>query len=213
MVFLRFATAWIPGLHSYSRSVVSRGMKSIFRVLIFRRCITAVLLVLFSMVLSGLNADTDKSEEIFSSPALDLGIVVDDLEASASFYKNVLGCKEVKGFTASADLVTSIGLVDNMEVVARVFVLASGEKQSRLKMMAFPKAKVAKPDQTFIHSSVGFSYLTLHVKDLTAVMQRLKKAEIKFLGNTPVSLGGANALLVVRDPDGNFVELIGPITD
>jgi hypothetical protein len=97
-----------------------------------------------------------------------------------------------------------------MDVTARVFLLGEGEKQSRIKMMSFPKAKAAKSDQRFIHSTLGFSYLTLHVMNLDASMKRLKAAKIPFEGETPVALGGNNALLVVRDPDGNFVELIGP---
>jgi len=147
---------------------------------------------------------------VFSSPVLDLGMVVQDLDASAAFYGKVLGCKEVEGFSVASPFATSIGLVDQMDVTARVFLLGEGERQSRIKMMSFPKAKADKSDQRFIHSTLGFSYLTLHVVDLDASMKRLKAAKIPFEGETPVPLGGNNALLVVRDPDGNFVELIGP---
>jgi len=157
-----------------------------------------------------LNAETTQAKPVFSSPVMDLGIVASDLDRSAKFYKDVLGCKEVQGFSAPAGFATSLGLVDQMEVTARVFVLGEGKKQSRLKLMAFPKAKAKKSDQAFIHSTVGFSYLTLHVTDLNASIKRLKEAGIPLLGDTPVSLGGNNALLVCRDPDGNFVELIGP---
>ena len=147
---------------------------------------------------------------VFSSPVLDLGMVVQDLDASAAFYGKVLGCKEVEGFSVASPFATSIGLVDQMDVTARVFLLGEGERQSRIKMMSFPKAKADKSDQRFIHSTLGFSYLTLHVVNLDASMKRLKAAKIPFEGETPVLLGGNNALLVVRDPDGNFVELIGP---
>jgi predicted enzyme related to lactoylglutathione lyase len=77
-------------------------------------------------------------------------------------------------------------------------------------MMAFPKAQGKKPDQEFIHSTLGVSYLTLFVTDMDAVMIRLKKAGVKTLGKTPASIGGPNFLTVFRDPDGNFIELIGP---
>jgi catechol 2,3-dioxygenase-like lactoylglutathione lyase family enzyme len=178
------------------------------------RCLALVLFLAFvgGNTFKAFGQEND-SAEIFSSPVLDLGIVVKNLEKSAAFYKEVIGCKEVKGFTAPSPFATSIGLVDNMDVVARVFVLGAGEKQSRLKMMSFPKAKTSKSDQSFIHSTLGFSYLTLHVADLSATIKRLKKAKVAFLGDTPVPLGGNNALLVFRDPDGNFVELIGPMED
>lgn len=155
-------------------------------------------------------AQGTEKEEVFSSPVMDLGIVVGDLEKSAKFYSEVLGCKEVNGFSVGAAFATSIGLVDNLDVTARVFVLGVGEKQSRIKMMAFPKSERKKSDQTFIHSNLGFSYLTLHVTDLNASIKRLDKAGVQLLGDTPVALGGNNGLLVCRDPDGNFIELIGP---
>lgn len=77
-------------------------------------------------------------------------------------------------------------------------------------MMAFPKAQGKAPDQEFIHSTLGVSYLTLFVNDMSAVMARLKKAGVKTLGKTPAPIGGGNLLTVFRDPDGNFIELIGP---
>ena len=45
---------------------------------------------------------------------------------------------------------------------------------------------------------------------MSAVMARLKKAGVKTLGKTPAPIGGGNLLTVFRDPDGNFIELIGP---
>ncbi|MBT5925611.1 MAG: hypothetical protein HOH33_03230 [Verrucomicrobia bacterium] len=155
-------------------------------------------------------AQNSDAKEVFSSPVMDLGIVASDIEKSATFYKDVIGCKEVQGFSVPPAFATSLGLVDNMDVVARVFVLGKGDKQSRIKLMSFPKAKGTKSNQSFIHSTVGFSYLTLHVTDLNASIKRLEKAEVKLLGDTPVALGGNNSLLVCRDPDGNFIELIGP---
>ena len=93
-------------------------------------------LLLFVSIVSGDSFEVlgqeNEPSEVFSSPVLDLGIVVKDLDKSASFYKDVIGCKEVKGFSAPPAFATSIGLVNEMEVVARVFVLGAGEKQSRL---------------------------------------------------------------------------------
>ena len=64
----------------------------------------------------------------------------------------------------------------------------------------------------FIHSSLGFSYLTIFVNDMDAAVERAKKAGV-MLGKTPSKLGGSNYLTVYRDPDGNFIELIGPMKE
>jgi predicted enzyme related to lactoylglutathione lyase len=69
-----------------------------------------------------------------------------------------------------------------------------------------------EPDQQYIHSTLGVRYLTLFVKDMNAALERIKKAGVKLEGETPVELGGGNSLTVVRDPDGNFFELIGPMS-
>jgi catechol 2,3-dioxygenase-like lactoylglutathione lyase family enzyme len=177
--------------------------------LITRACCTG--LVLAQLVsLSVTKTHAAEEAPVFSSTAADLGIVASDLEKSAKFYKEVLGCTEVNGFDVPAAFATSLGLVDNHSLSVRVFTLGEGKVKTQLKLMSFPKANGKKADQTFIHSSMGFSYLTLHVTDLNAAIERLKKANVKLEGKTPVPLGGKNALVVCRDPDGNFIELIGP---
>ena len=154
----------------------------------------------------------DHSEELYSNGVIDLGIVVRDLDRSAKFYAEVVGLKEVNGFKVPGKVTGDFGLTDNQDVTARVFVAtnAPGKASSKLKMMAFPKAQGKAPDQEFIHSTLGVSYLTLFVNDMSAVMARLKKAGVKTLGKTPAPIGGGNLLTVFRDPDGNFIELIGP---
>ena len=57
---------------------------------------------------------------------------------------------------------------------------------------------------------LGMRYLTLYVKDMTRAMERLKAEKVTLMGETPVDLGGGTLLVAVRDPDGNFYELIGP---
>ena len=51
-----------------------------------------------------------------------------------------------------------------------------------LKLMSFPNVKIAKPDQQFIHSTLGFSYLTLFVSDMDAAVERAKKQKLSSLG-------------------------------
>ena len=68
----------------------------------------------------------------------------------------------------------------------------------------------AQQHQKYIHSTLGVSYLTLFVTDMDAAVARLKKANVRLLGKTPAALGGKTKITVVHDPDGNFIELIGP---
>ncbi len=149
-------------------------------------------------------------EPVFSRSTIDFGIVASDLEKSAKFYTEALGCTEVQGFDVPAAFATSLGLVDNHSLSVRVFTVGNGKQKAQIKLMSFPKAPGKKTDQTFIHSSIGISYLTFRVTDLNKSLELLKKAGVKLEGKTPVPLGGNNQLVVCRDPDGNFIELIGP---
>jgi len=201
-------------LYADVRPGFALNLQSIAPVLRMQKILVASLsLIVGSSLLLTPDTDAADSDEkaVFSSVTVDIGMVAADLEKSARFYTEALGLTETKGFTASAEKATAFGLTDNHEAVIRVFVLGEGEGATRLKLMSFPNAQGVKPDQKFIHSTIGVSYLTLRVTDMDAALERLKKAKVELLGETPASLGGNNFLTCVRDPDGNFIELIGPM--
>ncbi len=146
----------------------------------------------------------------FSKPIIDIGIVVKDSDRTAQFLTNAIGCKEVRGFPVSSEMGRKIGLIDGYATTVRVFVLADIDQATRIKILSFPKLPSRQPRQDFIHSTLGIRYLTLYVKDINRTLQRLKEAKVPLLGETPYDLGGGNVLVAVKDPDGNFLELIGP---
>jgi lactoylglutathione lyase len=147
----------------------------------------------------------------FSKPTIDIGIVVSDAARTAGFLTNAIGFKEVTGFEVNAALGKRIGLIEGHDVKVRMFVLAEGEQVTHLKILSFPNAGAKKPDQQTIHATLGMRYLTLYVKDMNRALDRLKTAKVPTLGETPLDLGGGNFITVVKDPDGNFIELIGPM--
>lgn len=147
----------------------------------------------------------------FSKGTIDIGIVVSDANQTAAFLTNAIGFKEVKGFSASAELGKKIGLMDGHGTDVRVFLLTEGDQSTRIKILSFPKAKAKKPDQKTIHATLGMRYLTLYVKDMNRAVERLRAANVKLQGQTPLELGGGTYIAVVKDPDGNFLELIGPM--
>jgi lactoylglutathione lyase len=169
--------------------------------------------VLFALLWPAPPAHAADPASSFSKPTIDIGIVARDVDKSAKFYTEALGLKEIEGFSAPAELGKKIGLVDNHPLKVRVFVTDEIEGATRIKLMSFPEAMGTLPDRSYIHSTLGINYLTLFVDDMDQALARLKKAEAKLLGETPVSLGGKTQLVVVRDPDGNFIELIGPTKD
>jgi len=94
-------------------------------------------------------------------------------------------------------------------------VLGDGKNATKLKVMGLPSIHIKKGDTQFVTSHLGIRYLTVQVADMNAALARLKTAGVK-----PETKDGAIALpegfptgvylTLVRDPDGNLIELVGP---
>jgi catechol 2,3-dioxygenase-like lactoylglutathione lyase family enzyme len=152
-------------------------------------------------------------ESDFSKGVIDIGIVVKDASRTADFLTNAIGFKEVKGFSVTPELGKKIGLIDGYAAEVRMFRLTDGDQATSIKVLSFPQAPRKAPDQQFIHSTLGFRYFTIYVKDMSKALERLKRAGVKTVGETPLDLGGGTHIAVFRDPDGNFYELIGRMAD
>lgn len=160
-----------------------------------------------------LAADAKKGGE-FSSTTIDLGVVVSDVEKAVKFYTEAIGFKEVKGFEVAGDYAKDIGLTKGTGLKVSVLVLGEGDGATKLKLMALREDKPKKNDNETISSELGFRYLTIFVADTNAALKRLEKAGVKPIakGTQQLPKGFPQDLYItiVRDPDGNLVELIGP---
>ncbi len=146
----------------------------------------------------------------FTSTTIDFGIVCSDAERSVDFYTQAVGMTELDGFDVPADMAQNVGLTDNQPFRVHVLVLGKGDNVTKLKLMEFKKAPGKKANQDFIHSTLGMRYTTIAVKDIAIANMRM----IAY-GSMPLSKGlqeisDGRFLGVYRDPDGNFVELVGP---
>lgn len=161
------------------------------------------------LLLSGYAA-TGRAKSEFARTTVDIGIVASNVEKAIKFYKEALGFTEVPGFDVSAEMGRDSGLTDSKAFRVRVFVLGDEPTATKIKLMEFPDAPGKKVDNQFIHSSLGVRYLTIFVADTNAAVERAKKASVVPV-KEPYQLGGGNNYLtLLKDPDGNFVELVGP---
>ena len=150
----------------------------------------------------------------FARTTIDVGVVVSDINKSVKFYTEAIGMREAESFSVAGDYAADAGLTDKQPLSVRVLVLGEGDTATKLKLMQIPGAKSKASDNQFIHSQLGYRYLTIFVADATAAAARLKAAGVKPLGKGPLPLPPGfpegMRLSVVRDPDGNLIELIGP---
>ena len=163
-----------------------------------------------SLFFSGCEARSEEeSKDEFARTTIDVGIVVSDVEKAAEFYKNALGFTEVPGFDVPAEMGAGSGLTDYQPFRVRVMVLGDEPTATKIKLMEFSDAPGKKVDNRFIHSSLGYSYLTIFVTDMEASLKRAKKAGAVPV-KEPYDLGDNNYLTLVKDPDGNIIEFVGP---
>lgn len=169
---------------------------------------TRLLLLLAAAVLVGSRVHSQSSE--FSSDTISVGVVVSDLDKAVEFYTKVIGMKKTGGFTVDAAGGKRTGLTDGVPVAITVLKLGDSPTATDWKLMSFGKP-AAHPRQQHLQDDTGMQYITINVKSLKPFLQRIKEHNVKLLGDTPIPLGGDRHFVLIQDPDGTFVELIGPM--
>ena len=103
-----------------------------------------------------------------------------------------------------------LGLSDKFTLDVAVLKLEDSPEATEWKLMSFgTKAGHKKPK--WVHDDTGMQYITILVNHLDPFIQRIKKNDVKILSGAPSSLGNNNYFILVQDPDGTFIELIGPM--
>lgn len=144
----------------------------------------------------------------FKPNALTAAVVVTDSEKSLHFYKDILGLQDAGAFDIDAVFAKRLGLSSDTPFHVDLLKFSDTEKSSQLKIVSF---KNNDPDSVkdLIQQQLGLQYLTLEVYSLNSIMENVKKEGIKPEGETPLNLGDNRYLVLLKDPDGVFVEIIG----
>jgi catechol 2,3-dioxygenase-like lactoylglutathione lyase family enzyme len=135
-----------------------------------------------------------------------IGLVVSNIETSEDFYKNVLGFEPTGGFTLDSTWSQEAGAANDNPFAVKMFKLVNAKTATILKLAYFDSV-AKRPDQSGVDSYAGVNYLTFYYPDLATVNERLVNAGIEKLGWVKRD---TYQLIFVRDPDGVFIELIGP---
>jgi catechol 2,3-dioxygenase-like lactoylglutathione lyase family enzyme len=136
--------------------------------------------------------------------------IVRDLDAALAFYRDGLGL-EVQGAPGDATqnpaLRDMFGLPDARIrwAIARTPAAVGG-----VEMVEISGAD-GRPLERKLQDA-GANCLVVTVRDLDGTLARLKKlgAPLVSVGGEPVTIGQGTRIVIVRDPDGNFVELSQP---
>ena len=144
----------------------------------------------------------------FSNPTIFVGSVVTDLAKSVDFYTNIIGMTKTGEFSVDGPKAKELGLTDGRPVDVTVLKLQDSPQANEWKLMSFgTKAGHKKPK--YLHDDTGMQYITILVNHLNPIIERIEKNNIQILSGKPSDLGEGRFFILVQDPDGTFVELIG----
>ncbi len=167
----------------------------------------ALMLVFVAFCISAQNQPT-KSE--FSNPTIFVGSVVTDLEKSVDFYTNIIGMKKTGSFSVDAEKAKELGLTNGKKIDVTVLKLEDSPQANEWKLMSFG-TKPGHKKPAYLDDDTGMQYITILVNHLDPIMKRIEKNNVKILSGKPSKLEENRFFILIQDPDGTFIELIGPM--
>lgn len=124
--------------------------------------------------------------------AIDVGILVGDLEQSLRFYRDALGLSVV------AEVRTSlIG-------TGRMVQIQHGASLLKLVELA---ARPPAQRNAALAAARGYRYITLLVDDIAAILAQVERASASIV-LPRTQLDNGTEIAMIEDPDGNVVELV-----
>jgi len=89
-----------------------------------------------------------------------------------------------------------------------ILQLIDGPENTQWKVLSFNKKPTHKKPK-YIQDDNGVQYVTIYVKNMDPFLERIKANNVKLLGETPTECCEGKRFVLIQDPDGNFIELIG----
>ena len=150
---------------------------------------------------------THSNRSEFSHPSVSVGNIVADLKKSFDFYTNVIDMKKTGEFSVDAAKAQELGLSDQ-QLDVTVLQLEESPQANVWKLIELGKPA---PKSKRINDGSGMRYITIHVNHLEPFIQRIKKHGVEILSSEGANLGADKYFVLIQDPDGTFIELIGPM--
>ena len=155
------------------------------------------------------SAQNQPSKSEFSNPTIFVGSVVTDFEKSIDFYTNIIGMKKTGAFSVDTEKAKELGLTNGKKIDVTVLKLEDSPQANEWKLMSFG-TKPGHKKPAYLDDDTGMQYITILVNHLEPIMKRIEKNNIKILSGKPSKLEENRFFILIQDPDGTFIELIGP---
>ena len=133
------------------------------------------------------------------------GFVVRDVEASADFYMNVIGLKEVARRERDGGPISDVVGYENTHLKAVLLGLDENDGHI-LELVQYIRPE-ASNRPTEERAVLGASHLCFDVDDINATFDAMIANGAKEL-NRPIEVSPGRVVCYLQDPDGNWIELI-----
>ena len=137
-----------------------------------RMNISLVKWVSFSFIL--LLSNLAWAQSNFTSKTIGVGVVVADIERSLNFYVNGIGMVKTGNFTINGDFGKRSGLTNGVPVDVTILKLENSPDATDWKLMSFG-SKASHPKPKKIQDDTGMQYITIQVKALQPIIDRLTR--------------------------------------
>ncbi len=163
------------------------------------------ILGLFTLISQITIAQESKIE--LSSSTFEAVIVTNKLQETLDFYTQVVGLTKVGDFTVKEDFSRRSGLAAGKSFKVHKLQLTDDPESSVIKVISFNNDYESTKGNS-LNDGVGVQMLNFKVKSMEAVIKRIKKHKVSFLGDTPIYTKSQNQFVLIQDPNGILIEFI-----
>ena len=132
-----------------------------------------------------------------------IGLCVSDLEVSLGFYRDLLGFRERDRLEVQGDLASRLLQLADVDLVA-VYLERDG---LTLELLHYHHPESVAGDRARPMHQHGFTHLSLQAEDPCAVLGEFRDAGVEVLESTIVKVGDVVVAFLLRDPDGQTLEI------
>jgi catechol 2,3-dioxygenase-like lactoylglutathione lyase family enzyme len=131
------------------------------------------------------------------------GIVVNDLEKSLYFYKDLLGFKIIKQMDEMGEYINAVLGLHHVKVTTIKMAAPDGQMIELLQYHSHPREQ--KLREIF---DIGISHIAFTVEDLTGEYDRCKAMGVPFNSPPQLSPDGYAKVTFCKAPEGTLIELV-----
>ncbi len=131
------------------------------------------------------------------------GFVVADMEKAVEFYRDVVGLKVEKQYERTGAPIDQVVGYEGTHISIALLTAGGGHILELIQYLN----PLPAPRPTSERSVIGASHVCFQVDDIEKAFQRLKKGGATIM-NPPAEITPGRVACYLRDPDGNWVELL-----